>query len=59
MEDPMPGGLVGRVSACIIGEQFKAFRDGDRLFYSHEGVLSKRTYHRCSRTRYGARLPLS
>lgn len=42
LEDPVEGGIVGPVSACLLGQQFKALRDGDRLFYSHQGVLPPR-----------------
>lgn len=40
LEDKIPGGIVGPTAACIIGRQFKALRDGDRLFYSHSDVLT-------------------
>lgn len=42
LEDPLEGGLVGAVSACLLGKQFQNLRDGDRLFYSHTGVLPQR-----------------
>lgn len=41
MEDRIPGGVVGPVSACIISRQFKALRDGDRFFYTHTGVFTE------------------
>ncbi|CAF0905171.1 unnamed protein product [Adineta steineri] len=40
LEDQIPGGVIGPVSACLIAEQFNVIRDGDRLFYSHHGVLT-------------------
>ena len=39
-ESPVSGGLVGSTLGCIIGEQFKRLMYGDRLFFSHSGVLS-------------------
>jgi peroxidase len=39
-ENHLPGALVGPVSACIIGIQFKHLKYGDRLFYSHEGQFT-------------------
>lgn len=40
LEDPYLGGLLGRVSSCIIVKQFRALSVGDRLFYTHDGVLT-------------------
>jgi hypothetical protein len=42
LEDALPGALIGPTSACILGKQFKALRDGDRLFYSHDGVFDEK-----------------
>ncbi len=39
LEDPLPGALIGPVSACLLGPQFKALRDGDRFFFSHSSAL--------------------
>ncbi|CAF0903321.1 unnamed protein product [Adineta steineri] len=39
-ENHVPGGLVGPVSACIIGTQFRNLKYGDRLFYKHEGQFT-------------------
>ena len=41
LEEPVNDGLLGPTFSCIIGEQFKNLREGDRLFYSHEGVFTK------------------
>ncbi|CAF1039310.1 unnamed protein product [Adineta ricciae] len=39
-ENHVPGGLVGPVSACIIGTQFRHLKYGDRHFYKHEGQFT-------------------
>lgn len=36
-ERPMPGSMVGRVFACIMGETFKNLRYGDRFWYENGG----------------------
>jgi len=35
-EDPLPGALVGETLHAILVEQFRALRDGDRLWYSRQ-----------------------
>ena len=42
-ETPMPGALVGPVSACITGTQFQHLKYGDRFFYTHEGQFTPGT----------------
>ncbi|KAI1709417.1 heme peroxidase domain-containing protein [Ditylenchus destructor] len=40
VEDPVVGGLVGTTLACIIGDQFKRTRDGDRFYFENKGVFT-------------------
>jgi peroxidase len=39
-ENQLGDGLVGPVSACIIGTQFQHLKYGDRFFYRHEGQFT-------------------
>ncbi|XP_048413025.1 myeloperoxidase-like isoform X2 [Stegostoma tigrinum] len=39
-EPPVKGGKVGPLLACLIGQQFKNLRDGDRFWWENQGVFS-------------------
>jgi hypothetical protein len=40
VEDPVVNGMIGSTLSCIIGDQFKRLRDGDRFFYKNPGVFT-------------------
>ncbi|KAJ1348042.1 Peroxidase mlt-7 [Parelaphostrongylus tenuis] len=40
LEDPVIGGLIGTTLSCVIGEQFKRLRDGDRFYFENPGVFT-------------------
>ncbi|CAF0797610.1 unnamed protein product [Didymodactylos carnosus] len=40
MEDSVPGGLIGKTSACIVARQFALIQVSDRFYYEHEGVFT-------------------
>ncbi|XP_056416737.1 myeloperoxidase-like [Hyla sarda] len=39
-EPLVPGGRTGELLSCIIGDQFRRSRDGDRFFYENPSVFS-------------------
>ncbi|GCC26268.1 hypothetical protein chiPu_0004683 [Chiloscyllium punctatum] len=39
-EPQVTGGKVGPLLACLIGQQFKNLRDGDRFWWENDGVFS-------------------
>ena len=41
-ETPSNGGVVGPTLRCVVGEQFKRTRDGDRFFYENKGIFAPR-----------------
>lgn len=44
-EIPLPGKRLGETFHCIIKDQFKRLRTGDRFFYQHHGVFTSRQLH--------------
>ncbi|CAI4233067.1 unnamed protein product [Auanema sp. JU1783] len=41
LEKRLPDALMGPTFACIIGDQFRRLRDGDRFWYENDGVFTK------------------
>lgn len=34
-EHPLPGAIVGPTFACLVADEFKALKFGDRFYYEH------------------------
>ena len=34
-ETPLPGGILGPTFSQMVGDQFRALKDGDRFFFTH------------------------
>lgn len=39
MERPLRGGKLGRTFSCLLADQFKRLRAGDRIWYENPGVF--------------------
>ncbi|KAF2349212.1 VWFC domain, partial [Trinorchestia longiramus] len=53
LEDPVKGGRVGPLLACLLLEQFKRLRDGDRFWYEHPSVFKPEQLDQIKRVTLG------
>ncbi|KAK0411598.1 hypothetical protein QR680_005736 [Steinernema hermaphroditum] len=52
-EKKLPDALVGPTFSCIIADQFRRLRDGDRFWYENEGVFSQLQLQQIRKTSLG------
>ncbi|KAI8039124.1 hypothetical protein M5D96_007841, partial [Drosophila gunungcola] len=53
LEDQVEGGKVGPLFQCLLVEQFKRLRDGDRLYYENPGVFSPEQLTQIKQANFG------
>ncbi|KAE9545805.1 hypothetical protein FO519_010983, partial [Halicephalobus sp. NKZ332] len=53
LEKRLPDALMGPTFSCIIGDQFRRLRDGDRFWYENEGVFTPLQLQQIRRTNLG------
>lgn len=49
-EDSVPGAIVGPTLHCIIKEQFRRLRDGDRFWFENKGVFTEEQFDEIIKT---------
>ncbi|KAH8316805.1 hypothetical protein KR074_009084 [Drosophila pseudoananassae] len=53
LEDQVEGGKVGPLFQCMLVEQFRRLRDGDRLYYENPGVFTSEQLVQIKQTNFG------
>nr|NP_523891.2 peroxidasin, isoform A [Drosophila melanogaster]NP_995975.1 peroxidasin, isoform E [Drosophila melanogaster]NP_995976.1 peroxidasin, isoform D [Drosophila melanogaster]NP_995977.1 peroxidasin, isoform C [Drosophila melanogaster]Q9VZZ4.1 RecName: Full=Peroxidasin; Flags: Precursor [Drosophila melanogaster]AOQ10577.1 Pxn-RA [synthetic construct]AAF47668.1 peroxidasin, isoform A [Drosophila melanogaster]AAS64946.1 peroxidasin, isoform C [Drosophila melanogaster]AAS64947.1 peroxidasin, isofo len=53
LEDQVEGGKVGPLFQCLLVEQFRRLRDGDRLYYENPGVFSPEQLTQIKQANFG------
>ncbi|XP_054736235.1 peroxidasin [Anastrepha obliqua] len=53
LEDQVEGGKVGPLFQCLLVEQFRRLRDGDRFYYENEGVFIPQQLNQIKQTSLG------